>query len=89
MGPSWEDATEGEGRTARLGKVLSHRDTDSVVVWGGELGVVGANDSDTRGSSCGVTEIGGEVEGKNSEGQFVAEGGGRQSASGSGDTTAT
>ena len=88
MGPYWEDSTEGGGRSGRLGKVLSPGDTCSVVVWGGELGVVGANGSDTRGSSCGVTETGNEVEGKNSEGRFVAEGGDRKSASGSEETIA-
>ena len=43
MGPSREDATEGGGRYVRLGKVLSRVDTGGVVVWGGYLGVVGAD----------------------------------------------
>ena len=40
------------------------------------------------GIPCGVLDTGEEFEGKKSEGRIVAEGGGRQSYSGSGDTTA-
>ena len=50
--------------------------------------VVGANGAETGGSSCGVPATGDEVEGKNSEGRFMAEGGGGKRTSGSGDTTA-
>ena len=59
----------------------------SAVVWGRETGVVGANVAEARWSSCGVTETGHKVEGKNSEGWFVAEGDSKQSTSESGDTT--
>ena len=61
MGASHEDATEGGGGTVRLGEVLSRGDTDGVVVWGGDLGVVGANGAEARGSSCGVPETGDKV----------------------------
>ena len=52
------------------------------------MGVIGANGSEARGSSCGVPETGEKVEIKKYEGRLVAEGGGRKSASGSRDTTA-
>ena len=42
-----------------------------------DVAVVDANGADARGSSFGVTETGDEVEGKNAEVRFVAEGGGR------------
>ena len=50
---SWEDVTEGGGRTGRLGKNLLHGDTGGVVVWGGDLGFVCDNGAEARGSSCG------------------------------------
>ena len=62
--------------------------TGGAVVQGEDLGVVGANDAETGGSSCGVPATGIEVEVKKAEGRFVEEGGGRQSTSGSDDTTA-
>ena len=65
MGLSWEDAVEGGGRTGRLVEVLSRNDAGSVVVWGGDLGVVGVNGADARGSFCGVPQTGDEVEAKN------------------------
>ena len=37
------------------------------------MGVVGPNCAEARGSPCGVPETGNKVEGKKSEGQFVAE----------------
>ena len=88
MGQSWEDATERGEITGHLGEFLLCGDTCSVVVWGGDLGVVGANDSETKGISCGVPETGDKVEDKNYEGLFVAEGCIGQSVSGSGDKTA-
>ena len=79
---------EGGGEISHIGEVLLCGDTGGVVVWGGDLVIVGANGAEARGSSCGVSETGGKVEGKNAEGQFLAEVGGRQSASESSDTTA-
>ena len=88
MGPSQEDALEGGGGTGHLGEVLYRGDTGSVVVWGKDLGVVCAYGTEFTGGSCGVNDTGDEVEGTNSEGQFVAEGGSRKIDSGIGDTTA-
>ena len=51
------------------------------------MGVVGANGAEARGSSCGVPVTADKVEGKKAEGCFVAEGGQKQSTSGSGYTT--
>ena len=87
MGASQEDATEGGGRTCRLGKVLSRGDKCGVVVWGVDLGVVVSNGSEARESSCGITETGVEVEYKMFEGWFVAECGDIKRSSGSRDTT--
>ena len=64
MGPSREDATERGSRIGRLGKVLLRGDTGGVVVWGGDLIVVGANGAEARWSSCGVPETGDEVKGE-------------------------
>ena len=88
MGLYLEDAIEGGGGTVCLDKFLLRGDTGSIVVWDRDLGVVGANGSETRWGSCRVSETGDEVEGKNNEGRFMEKGGGRQSASGIGDTTA-
>ena len=88
MGTYREDSTEGGVRAGCLGKVLLRGDTGSVVIWGGDLGVVGANGAEAGGSSFWFPETGENFEGKNSEGRLVEKGGGRQSDSGSGDTTA-
>ena len=88
VGPSQEYATDGGGGTGRLGEVLLRGDTFGVVFWGGDLGVIGASGAEDIGSSCGVLETGEKVEGKKDERRFMAEGGDRKSASGSGDTTA-
>ena len=80
---------EGWGGTGRLGKVQLCSDTGGVVVWGRDVFVVGANVAEARGNPYVVPETGEKVEGKKAEGQFLAESGGGQSASGSGDTTAT
>ena len=61
MGAVWEDAMEGGCGTGRLGKVLLRGNTGSAVVWGREVGVVGANGTDARESSYGVTETGEKV----------------------------
>ena len=52
------------------------------------MGVVGNDGAEAIWILCGVTETCEEAEGKHSEGRFVEEGGGGQSASGSGYTTA-
>ena len=54
VGAAWEDAAKGGGVTGRLSKFLLSGNTVGAVVWGGELGVVGANVADSGGSSCGV-----------------------------------
>ena len=64
---SQKDATEGGGRAVRLVEVLSHGDTGGVLVWGGELGVVGTNGAEAGGSSCAVPVTGDKVEGKRAE----------------------
>ena len=55
--------------------------TGGAVVWGGDLGVVGANGAEARGSSYGFPEM---LKAKKAYGRFVEEGGNRQSNSGSG-----
>ena len=87
LGAAREYATEGGGGAHHMGEVLSRVSTGGADVWGRNMGVVGANGVEARGNSCGVPEIGGEVKGKEAEELFVAEGGGEQSTSGSGDTT--
>ena len=52
---------EGGCGTGRLGKVLLRGNTGGAVVWGREVGVVGANGTDARESSYGVTETGEKV----------------------------
>ena len=51
------------------------------------MGVVGANGAESGRSSCGVLQIGHEVEVKKAQGRIVAEGGGRHSVSGRWETT--
>ena len=53
------------------------------------MGVVGSNGSEAGGSSCGVPDTGDKFECKKAEGRLVVEGGGKNIASGSRDTTAT
>ena len=82
-----EDTVEGGDGSGHLRKVLSRGNTGGAVVWGRDVGVFGANGAEARGNSCGFSETGDKVEGKKTEGRFVAEGCGKQSTSGSGDTT--
>ena len=53
-----------EGRNRPSQKVLSHGDTGGVVNWGRDLGVVGVNVTEARGSSYGVNDTGEKVEAK-------------------------
>ena len=85
---SWEDVTEVGGGSSRLGKVLLRGDTCIVVVWGRDLGVVGANGAESGGISYWFSNTGDEVEVKKDKRRLVEEGGGGLSASGSMDTTA-
>ena len=78
---------EGGSGSGHPRKVLLRGNTGGAVVWGGDVGVFGANGSEAIGNLCEVSETGDEVEGKKSEGRFVLEGCGKQSTSGSGDTT--
>ena len=87
MGAAWEDAKEGGGRAVHHNEFLFCVNTDGAFVWGGEVGVVGANGAEARGSSCGVPKTVDKVKGKKAEGWFVAEGGGEQHTSGSGEKT--
>ena len=86
--PYWKEDTERGGRTGCLSKVLLCYDIGAVIVWDGDLGVVGANGADARGGLCGVPETGEKVEGKSSEVWFMAEDGGGQNALGRGSTIA-
>ena len=89
IGETREDATEGGGRISHLGNVLSRGNTGGALVWGGDVGAVGSNGAEVRDSACGFPETGDKVKGKEAEGRFLADGGGGQSTSGSGYTTAT
>ena len=86
-GVTWEDSTEGGGKTGCLSKVLLRSNTGCDVVWGRDLVFIGANGTETGGSSCGVPATGEKVEGKEAEGRFVAEDVGGQITSVSGVTT--
>ena len=56
-------------------------------VWGRDVGSVGANGIEVRGSACWFPLMCDKVKGKSAEVRVVAEGGDKQSNSGSGDTT--
>ena len=74
----------GRGGTGRLGNFLSCGNPDFAVFWGRDLGVVVANVAEAGGSSYWVPATGDEVERKNSEGRFMAEGGGGNLIQGAG-----
>ena len=88
MGESRVVATEGGGVAGRLGNVLSQSTSGGAVVWSVDVGAIGANGAEVRGSSYGFSVTGKKVKGKAAEGRVVAEGGIKQNTSGSGDTTA-
>ena len=62
--------------------------SDGAVVWGIEVCTIGANGSEVRGSASGFPDTGNKVKFIASEGRVVAEGGGKNSPSGSRDTAA-
>ena len=57
VGEYREDTTGGGGRKGCLKEVLLRGDAVVVVVWGIDLGVVGANGVEARGRSCGKVEV--------------------------------
>ena len=57
MGAAWEVSTEVGGGDVRLGKVLLRVSSGGAVVWGGEMGDIGANGTEVRGSACGFPAI--------------------------------
>ena len=61
----------GRGRNRPSWRILSRGDTGGAVVWGVDVGVVGANGAEYRGSSCGVPETGEKVEGKKAKEGFM------------------
>ena len=77
MGTSQEDDTEGGVRLRRIGEVLLHSNICGVVVWGGDLVVVGSNVSEAGGISCGGPKTCDKVERKKAEGRLMAEVDGR------------
>ena len=87
LGADRKDATEGGVRDEHLAKVLLRGNIGGAVVWVRDLSVVRDNGAEARGISCGVPETGDKVKGKEAEGRFLAEGGGKQITSGSGLTT--
>ena len=88
MGESREVATEGGGVAGRHRNVLSHGTSGGAVVWSVDMGAIGANGVEVRGSSYGFSATGNKVKVKAAEGGVVEEGCGKQSTQGSGDTTA-
>ena len=84
---SWEVSTEVGGGNVHIGKVLLCGSSDGDVVWGGDVGDIGANGAEVIGGTCGFPSTGNKVKGKVSEIRVVAEGGGEQSTSGNGGTT--
>ena len=88
MGAAREVATEGRGVAGRLGNFLSRGTSGGAVVWSGDVGAIGANGAEVIGRSYGFPATGKKVKGKATEGRVMAEGGNKQSTSGSGDTTA-
>ena len=88
VGVDQEIATEEEGGSSSLGKVLSCGRSGGDIVWGGDMGDFGANNTEVRGIACGFPALGHKVKGKSAEGWVVAAGGGKNSPPGSGDTAA-
>ena len=86
MGAAWEVATEVGGGDIRLRKVLLRVSSGGAVVWGRDVGAIGTNGAEVRGSECGFPVTGNKLKGKAAQGRFVAEGGVKKSTSGSGDT---
>ena len=87
MATNQEFDTEGKVGAGHIVKVLLCGNTSGAVVWGGYVGVVDANVTVVRGSTCGFPEAVNKVKGKEAEGRFVAEGRSRKITLGRGDTT--
>ena len=83
-----EVATEGGGIAGGLIKCLSRGTSSGAVVWSGDVGSIGANDAEVRGSSYGFDATGNKIKDKAAEGRVVEEGGRKKSTSWIGDTTA-
>ena len=64
MGAAQEVVTEGGGVAGRLENVLSQGTSGGAVVWIVDVGDIGANGADVRGSSDGFTAIGNKFKGK-------------------------
>ena len=61
MGADQEVATEGGGVAVRLGKVLSRGSSGGAVVWIRDVGYIGTNGADVRGSAYGFPVTGNKV----------------------------
>ena len=56
LGVAQEHSTEGGGRAGNIGKFLLHGNIAGAVVWGRDMGSVGANGSEARRISCGFPD---------------------------------
>ena len=88
MGAAWEVAAEVGGGAGRIGKFLLRSSSGSAVVWGGDVGDIDVNGAEVRGSACGFPATANKFKVKAAEGGVVADDGGKNSTSGSGDTAA-
>ena len=87
MGADQEVAAELGGVAGRLGKVLLRSSSGSALVWDVDVGSIGANGAEVRGSECVFPDIGNKVKGKAAEVRVMVEGSVKNSPSGIGDTS--
>ena len=57
-GAAWEATSYGGGGSESLNKVLPHGSVGGTLVWSGDMGVHGDNESEDRGSACEFLETG-------------------------------
>ena len=67
MGADWGVATEGGGRSGRLGEVLSRSSSGVAVIWCKDVNAIGDSGTEVRDSACGFPATGNKVKGKMAE----------------------
>ena len=83
-----EVATEGGGGSRSLGIFLPRGISGGALVWSGDMGDVGNNDAEVRGSVCGFSAAGQKKTSNAAEGWVLVKGDGKKSPTGSRDTSA-
>ena len=89
MGADWEVSTEGRGGAGSLGNVLLCGSSGCALFWSRDIGNFGTNDAEVRGIACGFPAAGHKKTGNKAERWVLAEGDGRNSPTGIGDTAAS